>query len=261
MITANFQIAGRHCVADLNRPLDISVAVHPDGPRAWYVDPVKIEPVRTERFTGSVAEGGAVNFRNIAFNPHGHGTHTETSGHIDREVSSINTVLGQFFFAARLLTVTPEIYAGPETREMKKGDRVISAGQLGSAASYEGIEAAVIRSLPNGIDKKTRDYSNSNPAYFAPEALTFLRKAGIVHLLTDLPSVDREEDGGALLAHRAFWRSGMPGDAGATITEFVYAPDHIADGLYLLNLQTAAFENDASPSRPVLFKAEAVEKS
>lgn len=260
MITANFQIAGRPYVADLNRPLDISIAIHPKGPRAWYVDPVTIEPVRTERFTGSVAEGGAVNFRNIAFNPHGHGTHTETSGHIDREVSSINTILGQYFFAARLLTLTPEIYAGPDTAEMKKGDRVITAGQLGSTVDYTDIDAVVVRSLPNSPDKKTRNYSNSNPSYFAPEALTFLRKAGIVHLLTDLPSVDREEDGGALLAHRAFWRSGMPGDAGATITEFVFVPDQIDDGLYLLNLQTAAFENDASPSRPVLFKAETPDK-
>jgi hypothetical protein len=38
----------------------------------------------------------------------------------------------------------------------------------------------------------------------------------------------------------------------ATITEMIYVPDNVADGSYLLNLQIA-FENDASPSKPVLY--------
>jgi hypothetical protein len=40
----------------------------------------------------------------------------------------------------------------------------------------------------------------------------------------------------------------------ATITEFIYVPDAIEDGTYFLELQLAPFENDASPSRPVLYK-------
>jgi hypothetical protein len=40
----------------------------------------------------------------------------------------------------------------------------------------------------------------------------------------------------------------------ATITEFVFVDNFIADGTYLLNLQLAPMENDASPSRPVLYK-------
>ena len=63
---------------DLGDPIDISMPLHvgKDNPSAWYVSPPTIEPVRTEQFTGAVAEGGSVNFRNISFNPHGHGTHT-----------------------------------------------------------------------------------------------------------------------------------------------------------------------------------------
>ena len=56
---------------------------------AWYVDPMSDiqRPYETdEGFTGSVAEGGSVNFRNIAFNPHGNGTHTECLGHITEHV-------------------------------------------------------------------------------------------------------------------------------------------------------------------------------
>ena len=78
------------------------------------------------------------------------------------------------------------------------------------------------------------------------------------HLLLDLPSVDPEHDGGALAAHKAFW--GLPDRPrhGATITELIAVPDTAEDGLYLLNLQTAALENDASPSRPILIKLTAV---
>jgi len=38
-----------------------------------------------------------------------------------------------------------------------------------------------------------------------------------------------------------------------TITELIYVPNSVTDGEYLLELQVAAFENDASPSRPVLY--------
>ena len=42
----------------------------------------------------------------------------------------------------------------------------------------------------------------------------------------------------------------------ATITELIYAPSKIEDGRYFLNLQIASFENDAAPSKPVLYKIE-----
>ena len=80
---------------------------------------------------------------------------------------------------------------------------------------------------------------------------------GVEHILVDLPSVDREVDGGRLEAHRAFW--GLPNDPrpGCTITELVYVPQNAPDGMYLLHLGVAPFVNDASPSRPVLFPLEA----
>ena len=69
---------------ETDKPIDISIPLTNDNynPRAWYVDPPVFEPVRANGFIGSRKEGGAVNFRNIFFNPHGHGTHTECLGHI-----------------------------------------------------------------------------------------------------------------------------------------------------------------------------------
>lgn len=83
-----------------------------------------------------------------------------------------------------------------------------------------------------------------------------LVERGVKHILVDLPSVDREVDGGQLEAHHVFW--GLPNDprTGCTITELVYVPQNASDGLYLLHLGVAPFMNDASPCRPVLFPLE-----
>jgi hypothetical protein len=40
----------------------------------------------------------------------------------------------------------------------------------------------------------------------------------------------------------------------ATITEFIFVDDLIYDGTYILNLQIAPIENDASPSKPTIYK-------
>src|SRR5690606_20370806 len=121
-------------------------------------------------------------------------------------------------------------------------------------------EALVIRTTPNLAAKKSMKYSNTNPPYLDEEAAIFIRESGIKHLLIDLPSVDREQDEGKLLAHKAFWNvtdiENLIADArlDATITELIFVDDSVADGSYLLNLQIAPFENDASPSKPVLYK-------
>jgi hypothetical protein len=39
----------------------------------------------------------------------------------------------------------------------------------------------------------------------------------------------------------------------ATITELIFVEEKVLDGSYLLNLTIASFENDASPSKPVLY--------
>ena len=89
-----------------------------------------------------------------------------------------------------------------------------------------------------------------------------MREIGIKHLLIDLPSVDREEDEGRLVAHKAFWNvkdvNHLNPDArlDCTITEMIYVNEEVQDGNYILNLQIASFENDASPSKPILYKIE-----
>ncbi|WP_422858825.1 cyclase family protein [Flagellimonas sp. S174] len=232
---------------DLANPIDISIPLvgGKDNVNAWYLEPPVIEPVKTEGFIGKVAEGGNVNFNMVYFNPHSHVTHTECSGHITKEVYSVNQQLNKYFFFAKLITVAPE----------KRGDDfVISEKQLEYALSHGKTEALAIRTIPNMTSKKAKDYSDTNPPYFSEKAIRFLVNHGVKHLLVDLPSVDKERDGGQLASHKAFWNIGTKERSDATITELIYVPNTVKDGMYALNLQVAPFENDAAPSRPVLYK-------
>lgn len=230
---------------DLSAPIDISIPLSsdPKAASAWYVEAMKIEPVRMGDWIGDVKQGGSVNFRNIFFNPHGNGTHTECVGHISKEDYSINQLLKKFFFIAKVITIKPKKIAG---------DLEITKDQI--AQIEKGVEAIVIRTEPNDDSKKQRHYSNTNPPYLHHEAAEYIRKSGVKHLLIDLPSVDKEKDSGKLLAHNAFWNYPSAPVLDATITEFIYVPEEVKDGIYLLNIQIASFENDASPSKPVLYK-------
>jgi len=238
---------------DLSKPIDISIPLSntDKNPIAWYIEKPEIEPVKFGDWIGKVSEGSSTNFNNIFFNPHGHGTHTECLGHITREFYSINQCLKQFFFTAELISIPPE-----DINE----DLVITKNQIEKALNGKTPEAIIIRTLPNLESKKYKNYSKTNPPYLAEEAAIYIREIGIQHLLIDLPSVDREEDEGKLLAHKAFWNvknvNNLNDDArlNCTITEMIFVEDTIQDGNYILNLQIASFENDASPSKPILYK-------
>ena len=232
---------------DLKQPIDISMPLRGarDNVNAWYVGKPKITPVRVGDWVGKVKKGASVNFNRIRFNPHAHGTHTECVGHITRKKYSINKNLKQFFFLAELITVAPEKY---------EDDFIISKKQLQFAFGNKKRDAVIIRTLPNTKEKLSKHYSNTNPPYLLEEAAIYLKEKKVKHLLIDLPSVDKEKDEGKLLAHNAFWNTSEKIRLDSTITEFIFVPNRVIDGTYFLNIQIAPFENDASPSKPILYK-------
>lgn len=246
MITT-IQLKSKKAQIDLSKPIDLSIPLRAskENVNAWYVDQPQIEPVKDSGWVASVKEGACINFNNIFFNPHAHGTHTECVGHISKENQSINQCLKQFFFHAELITVAPE----------KRGDdMVISKKQLQFAIGNKKREAIIIRTIPNTNDKLNRQYSHTNPPYLLEDAAVYLRQKGVKHLLIDLPSIDKEKDDCQLLAHNAFWNTKEKVRLDATITELIFVPNTVDDGCYLLNLQIAPFENDATPSKPILYQ-------
>lgn len=244
-----FSWNGQRYKADLSAPMDIAIPLRNGAehqPNAYGAPLFEMEPVHMEGFIGSLEAGAPVNFFNVRINPHGNGTHTECVGHILAGPYTLRECMQRSHFIAELITVTPEV--------TDQGS-LITKAQLENA-SHGSAEALVVRTLPNTAEKLHRSYTGSNPPFFAPDGMDWVRSQGYLHLLTDLPSVDPEVDGGTLAAHKSFWD--VPGNirAEATITELVYVPGNIPDGLYLLDIHNLAIDLDVSPSRPMLYEME-----
>ncbi len=230
-----------------DQALDISLPIKRDGTgvTCFYTDRPMYNPYQAGSFIGSVNSGGACNVDVIRFTPHGNGTHTECIGHINGEGRLITETLNDSLMLCNLISIEPEIIGE---------DQCITRQQLEQHAMVSGIKGLVVRTLPNTDAKRSKDYSGTNPVYFSAEALEFVKNKGIEHLLCDFPSVDREEDGGKLLAHKAFFGVPESPRLHATITELIYVSEKIEDGFYMLNIQIASFHSDASPSRPLLYR-------
>ena len=235
-------INGREVIFDLERPIDISIPVTEHDPvNAFHLPKAAFAPFRAGDFVGSIEEGGPVRCDVVTLAPHGNGTHTECVGHIGGRGYSLLGSLTQQLWSARLITV--EIGA----------DGAISLEVLKGAWQEWGEDALVIRTLPNDPDKCSRIWSGNNPPFVSAEAMRLIVERNVQHVLIDLPSVDPEEDAGALLAHHIFWQFPEAPRTTATITELIYVPDTVADGVYLVDLNAAAFDGDAAPSRPMLY--------
>ncbi len=271
-----FTAGGRRWRADLTAPADLAIVLEFDGaqPSFFVATPASSEPLRIGGFTGSVANGASCNCAVHSLAPHCHGTHTECVGHVTRSPVTVASLTPVDPCVALVVSVQPEplgaAAAGLPDVHAAADDLVIHRAALTVAASAwlaAPFTAVVIRTLPNGVDKRHRAYSGSpSPApYFLPEAMQWLVERRIDSLVVDLPSLDRADDGGRLAAHRVYW--GLPpgsDDAAqaargkALVTELAYVPDAVADGLYLLDLQVPAFGADAAPSRPVLYPLQSI---
>ncbi len=226
---------------NLSKGISIAIPVTTNGVRCFHAPKAEYLPVVMGDFIGSVKQGAPINFFNVKVNPHGNGTHTECIGHISALQQSVLTQLKEHHFAMQLITLTPV--------QLPNGDQVITE-ELLKTISFKNTPALAIRTLPNLKTKLVKDYSGTNPCYLTKEAMKWIVDRGIHHFLLDLPSVDREEDEGMLNSHKLFWSEGREN---ATITELIFVPDHVNDGLYLLNLQISNLELDASPSNPTIY--------
>ena len=249
MVKAEFVYKSKSYSIDFAKPLDISIPL--GNVKCFNAPDVEMTPYTSGDFVGSVKAGASVNFFNVSLNPHGNSTHTECLGHITKEQESINDTLKTFHFVAQVISVFP--------KEDKKSGMVITLNEIVEKCYGNLPEAIVIRTLPNASSKTTMDYSDKDPAYLASDAMTFLVKKGVKHLLIDLPSVDKERDNGELKGHHIFWglneaSANNTDRKECTITELIYVKKEIEDGMYLLNLQIAPLELDASPSKPILYK-------
>lgn len=231
-------------VFDLNRRHDIALPITPEeATNAFSLPPAAFEPIRIGAFVGSVEEGGPVRCDIVTLAPHGNGTHTECVGHIAGRGYTVDECMHDLVDTAVLVSV--------ELTE-SGGDVVVTREALLAAWTNTEATTLVLRTLPNHTSKRTRQWSSNNPPYIHINAMDLIVERGVRHLMVDLPSVDREEDKGALVAHHRFWQWPDAPRTDCTITELIFVPNSVPDGIYAVMFNVAPFHGDAAPSRPVL---------
>lgn len=251
---ATIEFDGSSRQADLGRGTCLAIPLRDQGrhPHFFVDESARFTPLAAGSFSGRVKQGCSCNVDRVQFVPHCHGTHTEGVGHVLGDTRPVQQALSFELIPAALVSVTPTA----DTQDTPAGiGPVIEESML---ELPPGIRAVVIRCLPNTTDKCTRRYDQAPPyPLLSVEAMDAIVEAGVEHLLIDTPSVDAADDGGRLAQHRRFWGfvGALPSATrtACTITEMIYVPDHLPDGLYLLSLGVSAIEGDASPSAPVLY--------
>ena len=263
------QIGNKTCRVEAGAATSIAIPLDFDGPQPSHFGAQRASrrPLEQGTFRGRTQSGSGCNVDVLTILPHCNGTHTETVGHIVNQRVDISKVAMASLHLAVLLTVS--LRSAKSTEETYRPDKeecdwLITRSELELAWGQHGVlqsEALVIRTIPNSIQKQSWNYSSQQPpAFFTLEAMEMVNALGVDHLLVDIPSVDRMHDNGWLTNHHLFWNvpeqsRELPENAWQhkTITEMVFVPTELLDGVYGLSLQIPPFCTDAAPSRPILF--------
>jgi len=264
-------IGGAQFALDTQDGIDISIPVDFSGPQPNLFDAPAASktPMKVDSFIGDTRQGGSCNVDSLHLIPHCNGTHTECVGHIVDEPVQILDQLQSTLFPCVLVSISP--VGASDTAETALDDLapenlVVTRQDLErhiKNAPREFRKCVAVRTFPNHRSKKVQHYGESGAAFFSRSAIQGLLDNDVQHLVTDLPSIDPLDDT-AMHAHHLFWgldpgaRSGLGPESRntpstRTITELVYIPDDIDDGLYVIDLQVAPFRSDAAPSRPILY--------
>ncbi|HET6725734.1 MAG TPA: cyclase family protein [Gammaproteobacteria bacterium] len=245
MTILEFELDGRRYRADTAAARSLAIRLEFGGPQPGFfgAPPALAEVFSTGGFVGDTRAGGSCNVGVYRLNPHCNGTHTECAGHIADDTITLADLSLPALMPATLVSIHSD--ANAITREDLE-----EALRQWTAPHFH--QALIIRTLPNAADKQSKRYDPQTPPLFLnASTMHLVREMGVEHLLVDLPSLDAMDDD-KLTAHRIFWADHHQ----ATVTEMIYAPDEIADGYYVLNLQLPAFATDAAPSRPLIFPIE-----
>lgn len=255
---------------DLSRwhKLSISQTFDERQPNHFGTSLATRQPIEVGDFVGDTRLGGSCNVNEIRTIPHCNGTHTESVGHIVDQPFPVSELPIPPLMPALLLSVepVPATQTSENTTPLACPEDFLitekSLNDLAKNADLNKISALIIRTLPNDEEKPQRKYGQGcEPAFFSAQAIDWIADQGIEHLLIDLPSIDKSNDGGLLTGHHRFWnvpesahQTKQSSNVNKSITELIYVPDRIVDGNYLLNLQLADWVNNAVVSRPIIFE-------
>ena len=251
-LSLKIQHNGKEYSIDLDSGIDLSIPNRFDGknPTFFGATSPSVNPVESDNFIGDIKQGGSCNVLVASVNIHCTGTHTECVGHIDNSGTMITDVCPKGFIPATLVSVKPipanhitESYHVP----LSDKDRIITQEMLVKKLAGKSFESLILRTLPNTENKKSLNYDENPAPFLTHDAIDFITEIGVQHLLIDLPSIDRANDGGQLRNHHRFFQEGK------TISELLYIPDPVKDGEGFLQIQIPNWGLDAAPSRPIFY--------
>ncbi|WP_116828751.1 cyclase family protein [Pseudomonas syringae] len=221
--------------------------------------PALEEPLQYGSSLASVKLGGSCNASIIRFVPHCHGTHTECIGHLLPDVHDVAELNIPPFIAATLIHVPLE-----RASQMKDhynihaaaDDWIITAGAIERAITPLGSD--YLQALVIATDNNTWLPDGNGAPYFSHQAMELVVRSGVQHLLVDIPSIDKLNDGGMMDNHRCFWGLSDPCHPikernVASITEMIRLPANTPSGHYFISIQLPDLTGDALPSKPLLF--------
>jgi len=237
---------------DLEKSVDLSIpnTFNNKNPTFFNSKNPKVEYPINDQFIGNISNGGTCNVPNINLNIHCTGTHTECKNHITNSNEFINDVCPKHFIPSTILSIKPVVAKlSKDKYHVKYGeqDSIITEIELSKKINKKSkyLESLIVRTLPNESNKLIRNYDLNAAAFFSNDAINYIINLGVKHLLVDLPSIDRSNDHGILGNHHLFFEKGK------TVSELLYVPNRIEDGVGFLQIQIPNWSLDAAPSRPI----------
>ncbi len=241
----SFEVRGVSYSINTDKHSDLTLGVRKqNNVNCYHLDEPAFSYFENEFFIGSLKKGGSVNCEKISFYPHASGTHTECALHVVDAGFTMMDVEIPPIQLCKIITVQPQQVGD---------DKMINAEVIKALSNIEQATAIMIRTVPNLAYKKHFKYAGTNPPYFTTDAIRKIKDLGFQHLLTDLPSIDKEQDDGLLAAHKQWFVTNHLPEKNRTITEFIFIDDQIKDGNYGLSLRTPQIETDAVPSSVIIY--------
>tara|TARA_B100000686_G_C16584519_1_gene859985 strand:- start:134 stop:910 length:777 start_codon:yes stop_codon:yes gene_type:complete len=250
ILNTEIQYNGKLYSLNMDNGVDLSIKndFSGKGPIFYSSDWPKVEYARSSDFLGDIRKGGSCNVPIVSLNIHCTGTHTESSAHISENEKDIPEVCPKGLIPAYLVSISPK--NANDTKELyhcKLSHELVITAESLKEKLFDSFVALIVRTTPNDSSKIYRNYDRQPAPFFTNNAIDYIIELGIEHLLVDTPSIDKADDGGLLGNHRRFFKQGK------TISELLYIPNSIPDGLGFLQIQIPNWRLDAVPSRPIFY--------
>lgn len=169
------------------------------SPNCFYLPQITISPIEEEGFIGDMTQGGTCNVDLLTFTPHNI-THLETSAHILAEGGKFVSDIPQVNLTGICYLV--DLSQNTENITLNDIKEVLDCIEL--PISLLAIKTRASLLDPN-YDFSGKDFLSLTPEAAKEISQFQLNGEKVSTLLLDLPSADPENDGGKLLAHRAFF--------------------------------------------------------